>query len=48
MTAFYTAILDYVETLVAGLSAGIARDAVEEEIARIRNHREQAILIRSR
>ena len=47
VAAFYTAILELADSLVAGLPDGIVRDAVEEEIARIRVHHEQAVLVRS-
>lgn len=47
VAAFYTAILEHAEWLLAGLPDGIARDAVEEEIARIHDQYDQAIQIHS-
>ena len=47
VAAFYTAMLEQAEWLLAELPDGIARDAVEEEIARIRKHYDHAIRIHS-
>ena len=47
MADFHAAVLAHAEALAGAMPAGLARDAVEEELARLRISRDRAVRARA-